>query len=215
MNDEELELLKRIYPECVNLTEVLSYFPNRTKDSVRKKANRMGLNLKNYKPAPSYSLDEDTYLRENIHLSLKEKATHLNRTVDSVHNRIQLLKIPEESRFDLVMDENWSIIEGHSNYFVSKMGAVYSKTTRRLLKPSTREGYLRVELISDEKIVSKKSVHRLVGEAFIQNNDSMRDQINHKNGIKTDNNVENLEWCTVQENVQHAVDTGLFHKNKK
>lgn len=215
MNEDELQLLKRVYPECVNLTEVLTYFPNRTKDSVRKKANRMGLNLKNYKPAPSYTDDEDTYLRNNKELSLKEKAKHLNRTVDSVHNRIQLLKIPEEAKFELVIDDNWSIIENHSDYCVSKMGSVYSKKTRRLLKPSIRDGYLRVELISNDKVVTKKSVHRLVGEAFIENNDSTKDQINHKNGIKTDNNVENLEWCTLQENVQHAVDTGLFHKNKK
>jgi hypothetical protein len=75
-------------------------------------------------------------------------------------------------------------------------------------KLSTR-GYPRVNLGGEVRFV-----HRIVALAFLPNPDGLP-QINHKNGVKTDNRPENLEWCTNQQNRDHAVATGLHHVGQK
>lgn len=72
-------------------------------------------------------------------------------------------------------------------------------------------GYLQVSLFS-EGVGKKHKVHRLVAEAFISN-PQLCSQVNHISGIKTNNDVSNLEWVTAQQNILHAFTNGLMSAN--
>ena len=72
-------------------------------------------------------------------------------------------------------------------------------------------GYQRIGVRIKQKLI-KISLHRLVAEAFIPNPKNKR-CVNHKDGNKLNNNIENLEWVTDKENQKHAIDTGLYKKN--
>lgn len=107
--------------------------------------------------------------------------------------------------------EEWKQIEDYPDYYVSSLGRVRSQkkwhgTSSRLLTPSkTKKGYLCVGLCNDGKM-KILLVHRLVASAFIPNPDCLP-QINHKNEIKTDNRVENLEWCNNLYNMNYGTRT--------
>lgn len=106
------------------------------------------------------------------------------------------------------MQEQWK--EFLTGYFVSTVGNVDStkRGNRQRLKPRrNRNGYLAVRLYING-VRKLFTIHRLVAQAFIPNPED-KPQINHINGVKTDNRVENLEWCTQAENNHHAYVTGL------
>src|ERR1035437_8068404 len=80
----------------------------------------------------------------------------------------------------------------------------------KTLKPATdSKGYLRVGMSINGKLNIFK-VHRLVGECFVDNPNNLP-QINHKDGIKSNNYPSNLEWCTNRENIIHAYKFGLIN----
>ena len=113
---------------------------------------------------------------------------------------------------ELMSLEQWKDIKGYEGlYQVSNYGRVkrkYNNGKIRILKPiSTNNGYLRVSL-SKNSVNNTYFVHRLVAQAFILNPEN-KPEVNHIDGDKTNNKIENLEWCTRSENIQHAFYTGL------
>lgn len=75
------------------------------------------------------------------------------------------------------------------------------------IKPIPSKGYLRVGLKKHQE-VKRVQIHRLVAIAFIPNPNNF-ETVNHINGVKSDNRVENLEWCTIQDNIRHAFANNL------
>ena len=107
------------------------------------------------------------------------------------------------------MAEEWRDIEGYEGlYQVSNLGNVRSLRTKAIMKTNiTNWGYCQVCLRAHGER-KNKAVHRLVAIAFIPNSES-KDEVNHINGIKTDNRADNLEWVTRRENIRHAYKSGL------
>lgn len=109
--------------------------------------------------------------------------------------------------------EIWKDVVGYEGFYqVSNKGNIYSverkdsigrKIGGRILKPTyDKYGYLQVNLCKNGKL---KTIfrHRLVAEAFIPNQNNYL-EINHKDEVKTNNNVDNLEWCTSKYNANHG-----------
>lgn len=112
---------------------------------------------------------------------------------------------------DFEREEVWKDVVGYTGlYMVSNHGNVKSLRRNIVLRPTNDEGYLKIKLQFNRKTKSVR-VHRVVAFAFIPNPEN-KSQINHINGIKDDNRVENLEWCTNIENIAHARKNGLVPK---
>jgi len=122
---------------------------------------------------------------------------------------MESLKV-KEFRLGSYMDD-FRPIDGYDGYYISRDSRVLSLLGRepRLLKqPVNKSGYKRIGIF---KGLDKKSflVHRLVAKAFIPNPRKVN-VVNHIDGVKTNNHVDNLEWVTPKENVDHAIRTGLL-----
>ena len=115
-------------------------------------------------------------------------------------------------------NEHWKVIpDTDGMYYISSHGRAYSKFRNKVMKlHMTKSGYyyIRYREFSSSKERNKK-VHRLVAQAFIQPPSKEQNTVNHKDGNKCNNHIDNLEWVTQQENINHAFSEGLHHNPKK
>ncbi len=112
------------------------------------------------------------------------------------------------------MAYNKTILQGNlTRYSVSKEGVILNTETGKRLKPYLVRGYPTVDIGYRRGERITRRVHRLVAEAFISNPKRKR-TVNHKDGDKENNKVDNLEWATHGENTLHAYKTGLNKGSK-
>lgn len=125
--------------------------------------------------------------------------------------------------------EEYTLIENSKYYGISRDGILVrlpfervhniNKTTYesklKIIKPSANnsKGYLRKSILYMNGIIVHESIHRLVAKTYIPNPEN-KPQVNHINGNKLDNRVENLEWATNEENAYHAATTMTRKHNK-
>jgi len=103
--------------------------------------------------------------------------------------------------------ENWKDYPLNTNYEVSDTGFVRNKNTMNVRKPrKCGKGYLRINITMNAKH-STLNIHRMVAETFLVNPEN-KQHINHIDNNPLNNNVNNLEWCTHQENMRHSAKQG-------
>jgi len=115
---------------------------------------------------------------------------------------------------------SWDDIKGYEEmYGITTLGDVisldryYSKGNRRLSPIQRPDGYLQVGLTKDKKYKSYL-IHRLVAEAFIPNPDNLP-EVNHKDEDKTNNHVDNLEWCDSSYNMNYSNSKKVYQYTKE
>lgn len=115
--------------------------------------------------------------------------------------------------------ELWITLEEYKGIKVSSIGRIWKAANKsrkeRILTefPKDRDGYCRCSVQKLDGTWTSQPVHRLVAKGFIDNPEN-KQSVNHKNGNRTDNRVENLEWVTPKENVYHSFIEGKRRFNK-
>lgn len=149
----------------------------------------------------------------------KNMQTHLLTNEQTMSDTNDIIQINNTNYND---QEQWKDIEIYGikfNYSISNHGRVKNNQTNQILQQSLRDGYKSVHLqttIDNKRIEKACKIHRVVTLMFVQNDDPINKTVaNHIDGNKFNNHWTNLEWVSIRENNQHAIDTGLTKITKR
>jgi len=145
--------------------------------------------------------------------SIRSACTGSTKTLKGFHWRYRDWEAKPEDPLYLE-SRGWKEIPKYPGYRLASDGRVYSDKVKGILKENANDNYHRIQLCHEGKSTSI-AVHRLVAKLYGDApTDTKKTQVNHKDGKKANNGIDNVEWLTPSENTQHAMDTGL-NKCKK
>lgn len=109
---------------------------------------------------------------------------------------------------------NMVVLKDYPKYEIYEDGRVYSHFTNKFLNPETDKDDYKIIWLSGINGRKRFKLHRLIAMTFLSNPENLP-QVNHIDGNKANNAVENLEWCDAKHNMQHAYKTGLNKFNEE
>ena len=144
------------------------------------------------------------HLRKTADIDLEE----LYADLDEWERRERENDIPEELKTIEGYGDGWRDVPDYPNYKASVYGELYSKRDNKIMSLGESEkGYLQVMLYKNG-VGKTMKVHDIIARTFLPNPEN-KPEVNHKNGYKQNNRIDNLEWCTHKENMIHAYANGL------
>lgn len=153
---------------------------------------------------------EVEFVKKNFgKMTYREMGNTLNRSQSYLHGIAKDLGLIQKEYTKDLEGEVWKSPNNYSEYYISNYGRIKSKTRKKSLKTRVHEGYYDCRIIDDSGKKRSPRIHRLVAETFMPNNPSEQNQVNHIDGNKLNNHLDNLEWVTSRQNQMHAIKNGL------
>lgn len=202
-------------PGYETLYEISNYGRPRSKDRVRVQRHPSGKMIEHLYKGKLISIDYSTskFGCLNIYNTDHKESIQIYELVCQTFGQEYADKFfLDDNSYQETKDETWAAISGWQDYEVSTAGHVRRKVNNHyiVMKPWINSGYYTVRL-SNNNFSEDWLVHRLVAITFIANPEN-KAEVNHIDGNKLNNHLENLEWVTKSENAKHAWKLGLSYR---